>query len=167
MRRLALPLVCLAAGLALAAGPYKVGDEVADATLSMADGKEARLSSFGGDATLLFFYSLSTRRAAEQAREVDQIRRGRGKKLAVVGIARDAKPEDVRKFADEHELRFPQAADPKSELYATYATKGIPWIAVVDDKRRLRYSAAGLDEEALDAELTKLLGPKAKDEGKK
>ena len=48
----------------------------------------------------------------------------------------------------------------KSERYGKFATKGLPWIAVLGGERKLKYSAAGIDEEAIDAALTGLLGAK-------
>jgi len=163
MRRLALlAFVCVAAVAAVAAPTtYKVGDEVADATLAMADGKEKKLSSYEGDAVLLFFYEISGRRAAADAKAIDAVRRARAKqKFAAIGVARDAKAADAKKFADDNQLGFPQACDAKAELYAKFATKGLPWIAVLDGKRKVKHSAAGIDEDALDVVLTELLGAK-------
>lgn len=166
MRRLALPLACLAAsllaGLAWAASTFKVGDEVPGATaLAMADGKDVKLSSHEGNAVVLYFYGCWTRRAAEESKQVDTIRKSRAKqKLTVVGIARDVKHEECKKFTEDNKLGFAHAVDPKSELFAKFATKGLPWIAILDGKRKLKYSAAGIDDEAIEAALTEILGAK-------
>jgi peroxiredoxin len=162
MRRAAtVVLVFLAAAAASAAGTYKVGDDVADETLTMADGSSAKLSSHEGSALLLFFYDLTTRNAAADAKIVEAARAARAKqKFAVVGVARDAKAADAKKFAEDHKLGFPQALDAKAALYGKFATKGTPWLALLDGKRKLKHSAAGVDEETLDAALTDLLGAK-------
>jgi peroxiredoxin len=161
--RLVTPLVLtvLAAGIAWAADVYKVGDTVEDATLSMADGTEAKLSANEGSVVVLFFYATWEKHVDESAAQVDTIRRARAKqKLAVIGVARDAKPADAKKFGDDHTLGFPQAADPKSELYDRFATKGLPYVAILDGERKLKHSAAGVDEDAIETVLTDLLGAK-------
>jgi len=162
MRRPAtVVLVCLAAAAAFAAETYKVGDEVADATLTMADGSQTKLSAHEGSAVLLFFYDLTSRNAAADAKTVEAARKARAKqKLAVIGVARDAKAADAKKFADDNKLGFPQALDAKAALYGKFATKGTPWFALLDGKRKLKHSAAGVDEETLDAALADLLGAK-------
>lgn len=161
MRSLAVLVTLAAAGLAWAAATLKVGDTVGDETLVMADGTSARLSSHEGSTVLLFFYGTWTRRAADEAKQIDAIRAARAKqKLVVIGVARDAKPADAKKFGDDAKLGFRQAADAKSELYAKFAAKGLPWIAILDGKRKLKQSAAGIDEEAIDTVLTELLGAK-------
>ena len=152
MRTLAVLVTCLAAGLAWAAGTYKVGDVVTDDTLALADGKDAKLSSYEGSTVMLFFYGNWTRQAAADAKAIDAMRVARAtQKFVVVGIARDVKRDAAKKFGDDAKLGFVQAAD---------ATKGLPWIAVLDGKRKLKYSAAGIDDEAIDAALTELLGAK-------
>jgi peroxiredoxin len=144
-----------------AATVYKVGDEVADATLCMADGSETKLSACEGTVVVLFFYGTSWRHAPEDAARVEALRKAREKqKLAVVGVARDAKAADAKKFAEDNKLGFPQAVDVKSELYAKFASKGMPYVVVLDAKRKLKHSAAGIDDDALDAVLTDLLGAK-------
>ena len=161
MRPLA-PLLTLAlAGLAWAAGTYKPGDQVDDVTLAMADGKDAKLSSFEGSTVVLYVYRADARHAADEAKQVEAIRKARAKqKLVVLGVARDGKAADAKKFGEDNKLGFAQAADPKSDLYTKFATKGVPWIAILDGKRKLKYSAAGIDEEAIDTALTGLLGAK-------
>jgi peroxiredoxin len=161
MRRLAILVTLLACGLAFAAGTYKVGDEVADATLAMADGKDAKLSSHEGKAVLLFFYGTWGRHAAEEAKQIDALRRDRTRqKLVVIGVARDAKAKDAKQFGEDHKLGFAQASDPKAEFYGKFATKGLPWVALLDGKRVLKYSAAGVDDEAIETALTQVLGAK-------
>lgn len=165
MNRPALLVACLAASLvaslAWAATPYKVGDEVSDHTLAMADGKDAKLSSHEGSVVLLLFYGTWARHAGDDAARVDGLRKARAKqKLVVVGVARDAKPDDAKKFGEEKKLGFPQAADAKSELYGKFASKGLPYVVVLDGKRKLKMSAAGVDEEAIEAVLADLLGAK-------
>jgi peroxiredoxin len=151
----------LAAGIALAASVYKAGDEVADVTLAMADGSDVKLSSHEGSVVVLYFYGIWQRHADDDAAKVDAIRKARAKqKIVFVGVARDAKPAEAKKFGDDHSLGFAQAADTKSELYAKFATKGLPFVAVIDGKRKLKYSAAGVDEEAIETALTDLLGAK-------
>ena len=162
----------LAAGSARAAATvYKTGDDVEDATLSMADGSAAKLSSYEAKTVVLFFYGTAWRHAADDAARVDAIRKAREKqKLAVIGVARDAKPADAKKFGDDHKLGFPQACDAKSELYCKFATKGMPYVVILDGKRKLKHTAAGVDDEAIEAVLVELLGakdapPAKKDEG--
>jgi peroxiredoxin len=148
-----------AAGIAWAAGVYKVDDTVDDATLSMADGTDSKLSAYEGNVVILFFYGTWQKHADDAAAQIDGIRKARAKqKLTTIGVARDAKPADVKKFADDHKLAFPQAADPKSELYRKFAAKGLPYVAILDGARKLKLSAAGVDEEAIEAVLTDLLG---------
>jgi peroxiredoxin len=169
MRRLALLIAALVLGLAggslSAATVYKVGDEIpGDTALSVYDGKDVKdvkLSTYEGSAVLLFFYRTTTRHAADEAKQADAIRKGREKqKLVVVGVARDAKPEEARKFGEDNKLGFTQAGDPKSELYDKFAAKGLPYVAILDGKRKLRYSAAGIDDEAVETALTDVLGAK-------
>ena len=161
MRLAAVLLTLLAAGLAWAADVYKIGDTVEDATLAMADGTDAKLSANDGNVVILFFYGTWEKHVDESAALVDSIRRARAKqKLAVIGVARDAKAEDAKKFSDDHSLGFPQAVDPKSELYGKFATKGLPYVAILDGSRKLKHSAAGVDEDAIEAVLTDLLGAK-------
>ena len=160
--RLAAALVVLALGAgALAAGVFKVGDTADDATLAMVDGTERKLSAVDGHATLLYFYGMWPRRAADDAKSIETLRKARAKqKLDVIGIARDAKAADAKKFAEDAKLGFPQAVDAKSELYAKFATKGIPYVVVLDPSRKVKYSAAGIDADAIETALTELLGAK-------
>lgn len=146
-----------------AADLLKAGDEVPDLVLRMADGTDAKLSAREGNVVLLFFYGTWGRKSPAHAKKVDELRKARAKqKLWVVGIARDGTRADARKFGEDHSLGFPQAADPKDEVYARFAEKGLPWIAIVDareaGKRTLRHSAGGLDEEAVGSALANLLG---------
>ena len=159
-RRWTLALVAAAAltGSALA-GLLAVGDVVPDAALTMADGKTRKLSSWEDRTVVLFFYGTWSKRAAADLEAVAALRKGRtSQPLTLVGIARDAKPDEVRKFAADQKLDFPQAADPKGELYGRFAEKGLPWLAVLDAKRKLRWSAAGVQAEDVDAVLTEILG---------
>jgi peroxiredoxin len=159
VRRLTVLVALLAASLAWAAGTYKTGDEVADVALQMADGKDVKLSSHEGRVVVLFFYGLWQRRSPDDAKTVDAIRKARAKqKLDVVGVAREAKPADAKKFGEDHKLGFPQAVDPKAELYGLFAAKGLPWVAVLDGKRVLKYTSAGVDEDAIEQALVALLG---------
>jgi len=172
VRRTALLAALLLASVAWAADLYKVGDTVADVTLTMADGKDAKLSSWEGNVTVLYFYGDWQRRAADLAAKVDTVRKARAKqKLKVVGVARDVKADAAKKFGEDNKLGFPQAADPKAELYGKFASKGLPYVVVMDDKRKLTYSAAGVDEDAIESALAALLGakdpPPEKDEKKK
>lgn len=161
MRRTALLAALLLASVAWAADVYKTGDTVADATLSMADGKDAKLSSWEGNAVVLFFYGTWQKRAGELAGKVDTLRKARAKqKLTVVGVARDGKTDEAKKFGEDHKLGFPQAADSKAELYGKFATKGLPYVVVMDGKRKLTYSAAGVDEDAIESALAGILGAK-------
>ena len=171
MRWTPLLAALVLASVAWAADVYKTGDTVADATLSMADGKDAKLSSWEGNAVVLFFYGTWQKRAGELAGKVDTLRKARAKqKLTVVGVARDGKTDDAKKFGEDHKLGFSQAADPKAELYGKFATKGLPYVVVMDGKRKLTYSAAGVDEEAIESALAGILGakdpPPEKDEKK-
>ena len=110
---------------------------------------------------ILFFYGTWEKHVHESAAQVDSIRKARTKqKLSVIGVARDAKAADAKKFADDNKLGFPQALDAKAALYGKFATKGTPWFALLDGKRKLKHSAAGVDEETLDAALADLLGAK-------
>jgi peroxiredoxin len=155
----AVVVTVLAAAVAWAADVYKTGDTVDDATLAMADGTEAKLSAYEGKVLVLFFYGTWEKHAGDTAAQIDGLRKARSKqKLAVVGVARDAKIEDAKKFGEDQKLGFPQAADPKGELYAKFASKGLPYVAVLDGERKLKHSAAGVDEEAIEAVLVELLG---------
>jgi peroxiredoxin len=162
MRRFVLlVLLGCAAGIAWAADAYKVGDEVADTTLTMSDGTEKKLSAYDGSAVLLFFVHPSARHAEADAKVVEAARKARAKqKFVVIGVARDAKSADAKKFVDDNKLGFAVALDAKAELYAKFATKGMPWLALLDGKRKLKHSAAGVDEDVLDAALTDVLGAK-------
>lgn len=161
MRRAVLLAALLLASVAWAADLYKVGDTVADTTITMEDGKEAKFSSWDGNVTVLYFYGTWQKHAADLVAKVETIRNARAKqKLKVVGVARDAKAADAKKFGEDNKLGFAQAADPKAELYGKFATKGLPYVVVMDDKRKLTYSAAGVDEEAVEAALAALLGAK-------
>ncbi len=154
-----LSVLALVGAGALAAELFEVGDEVPDLALDMADGTQRKLSSHEGKVVVLFFYGPWSKHCREPATSLDAVRKARAKqKLVVVGVARGAKPAEAREFAKELGLGFDQALDRKSELYARFATKGIPWVAVIDAKRRLRYGAAGWDEEAVETALTELLG---------
>ena len=167
---LAVTIAATLAGIALA-GVLAVGDEVPDVTLQMADGKDAKLSAHDGRTVVLLFYGTWSKKAGDDAAKVDGLRTGREKQaLDVIGVARDAKVEDAKKFGDDHKLGFPQAADPKGDLFKRFAEKGLPWVVVIDGKRKLRYTAGGVAEDDLDAALTDLLGKreeKKKDDGKK
>lgn len=161
MRSLAVLLTLLAAGLAWAADVYKVGDVVDDATLAMADGTETKLSSNDGNVVILFFYGTWEKHADDHAAQIDTIRKARLKqKLTVLGVARDAKAADAKKFAEDHKIEFPQAVDAKSEFYGKFATKGLPYVVILDGERKLKHSAAGIDEDAIETVLTDLLGAK-------
>jgi peroxiredoxin len=168
-RAVVLTVATLAAGTAFAA-VLAVGDEVPDVALNMADGKDAKLSDHDGRTVVLFFYGTWTKHAGDDAAKAAGLLKGREKQaLDLLGVARDVKPEDAAKFAKDHEIAFPNAADPKSELYKRFAEKGLPWIAVVDGKRKLRYSAAGVVEDDVQTALTEILGkreePPKKDGG--
>lgn len=166
---LALVATAALAGSALA-GLLSVGDEVPDLTLPMADGKPRKLSSWEDRTVVLFFYGTWSKRVAADLDAVAALRKGReAQALTLVGVARDAKPDDVRKFAADRKLDFPQAADPKGEIYGRFAEKGLPWLAVIDGRRKLRWSAAGVQSEGVEAALTEILGApeQPKDEGAK
>ena len=171
MRRMGVLAALLLASIAWAADVYKLGDTVADATLTMADGKDAKLSSWDGNAIVVFFYGTWQKRAGEFAGKVDTIRKARTKqKLTVVGVARDGKADEAKKFGEDHKLGFAQAADAKAEFYGKFASKGLPYVVVMDGKRKLTYSVAGVDEDAIESALATILGakdpPPEKDEKK-
>src|SRR5262249_16307371 len=145
--------------VAWAADLYKTGDTVDDLKLTMSDGKDAKLSSWDGNVVVLYFYGTWQRHAADLAAKVEAGRKARAlQKPTFVGVARDGKAADAKKFAEDNKLHFPQAADPKAELYGKFATKGLPYVVVMDAKRKVTYAAAGVDEEAIEAALAALLG---------
>jgi peroxiredoxin len=151
----------LAAAATAFAGVLAIGEDVPDVTLSMADGTDAKLSAHDGKAVVLFFYGAWNKKAPAEAARIDGIRKGRAKqKLVVVGVARDAKAADAKKFGEDHKLGFAQAADPKGELFKRFSEKGLPWVVVLDGKRKLKYSAGGVDEDGIEGVLTDLLGKK-------
>lgn len=149
----------VAAAASAFAGVLAIGDEVPDVALSMADGTDAKLSAHDGKAVVLFFYGAWNKKAPAEAARVDAIRKGREKqKLVVIGVARDAKAADAKKFGEDHKLGFAQAADPKGELFKRFSEKGLPWVVVLDGKRKLKYSAGGVEEDGIETALTDLLG---------
>ena len=151
-------LACVAAAAAFAA-VIAVGDEVPDVTLSMASGTDAKLSTHAGKTVVLYFYGTWTKKAGAESARIDTLRKARAKQdLVVIGVARDAKPEDAKKFGEEQKLGFAQAADPKAELYQRFAEKGLPYVVIMDGKRKLKYSAGGVDDEAIETALAALLG---------
>lgn len=159
--RLALVATVLLAAPALAA-LLAVGDDVPDLALTMSDGKVRKLSAHEGRAVLLFFYGPWAKSAPADAKTVAGFLKGReAQAFDLIGVARDAKPEDAAKFEKEAKPGFPQAADPKAEIYGRFAEKGLPWVAVVDGRRKLRYSAGGVAEDAIETALTEILGKRA------
>ncbi len=141
------------------AGVLAVGDEVPDVTLAMADGTDSKLSSREGRAVILFFYGTWSKKAPDDAARLDALRKLRAKqKLDVIGVARDAKPADAKKFGEDNKLGFPQAADAKGDLFKRFSEKGLPWVVLIDGKRKLRYSGGGVDDEAIETALVEVLG---------
>lgn len=156
-------LLGLTAALAVAvsayAGVLEVGGDVPDVAITMADGTETKLSGQADRTVVLYFYGTWMKRAGTDAAAIDGLRKAREKqKLTVIGVARDAKAEDAKKFGEDQKLGFPQAADPKGELYKRFAEKGLPYVVVIDGKRKLRYSAGGVDTDAIEAVLVEQLG---------
>lgn len=153
------PAALVAAAAAAFAGVLAVGDEAPDLALAMADGTEQKLSAHEGKTVVLFFYGTWQKRAAEEAAAVGALRKGREKQaLVLIGVARDATAADAKKFAEDAKLSFPQAADPKGDLYKRFAEKGLPYVVVLDGKRKVKHSAAGADTAAVGKVLTNLLG---------
>lgn len=151
----------LAAAASAFAGALAIGEDVPDVTLTMADGTDVKLSAHEGKAVVLFFYGAWNKKAPAEAARIDGVRKGREKqKLVVIGVARDAKAADAKKFGEDHKLGFAQAADPKGELFKRFSEKGLPWVVVMDAKRKLKYSAGGVEEDAIETALTDLLGKK-------
>lgn len=164
------PVALVAAAATAWAGVLAVGDEAPDVALAMADGTERKLSAHDGKTLVLYFYGTWQKHAAADAQAIDALRVGREKQaLAVIGVARDATAADAKKFGEDAKLGFPQAADPKGDLYKRFAEKGLPYVVVLDGKRKVKHSAAGADTATLAKVLTDLLGRKdgdaAKDEG--
>jgi thiol-disulfide isomerase/thioredoxin len=67
-------------------------------------------------------------------------------KFAFIAIAREQDKETVLKFQKSHpNLTFPLAWDPKREVYAHFASSGIPRTYVVDRHGIIVYQGAGYD----------------------
>lgn len=150
--------VAVTASLALAA-VLAVGDEVPDLAYRTADGKDAKLSAHSGRTVVLFFYGTWSKRTPGDAAKAAGLLTGREKQaLTVLGVARDATAEDTKKYAEEQKFTFPQACDPKAELYGRFAEKGLPYVVVIDGDRKLRWSGAGAPGADVETVLTEILG---------
>jgi peroxiredoxin len=159
MRSLGLLIAIPLAAAAAFAAVLAVGDTVPDLTLTMSDGKERKFSAYDGHPVVVAFYGTWSKKAPADLATVAGLRKGREKQsLELLGVARDATPEAVKKFAEEHKLTFPQAADAKGELYQRFAEKGLPWVVVMDGKRKILWSAAGVAEDDIERVLAELLG---------
>jgi peroxiredoxin Q/BCP len=101
------------------------GKKAPDFTLLDQDGEKVKLSGFKGKRVVVFFYpkamtSGCTREACDFRDEVEAFRR---KKVAVLGISKDA-PAAQKKFQEKYQLPFPLLSDAALEVHKAWGVWG-------------------------------------------
>jgi peroxiredoxin len=126
----------------------KLGDTAPAFSVTTTDGKEVSTQKLKGKVILLNFFATwcppCLAELPHLEAEVWQKFKDRG--LALVLIGREHSTDDLVRFKAEQKLTMPFAADPKREVYAKYATEGIPRNFLIGTDGKVKFQSLSYDE---------------------
>lgn len=130
------------------------------------DGTEIDLLALRGKVVMIDFWSSwcpPCRAESPVLSQVYQEYKDKGEPIEFIGIAIWDRDEDIRRFVDEFNLKYPIAVDPKGRIAIGYGVAGIPEKFFIDSSGTLKKKLIGpmnagalrsvLDEMLADAEL--------------
>ena len=130
------------------------------------DGTEINPLAYRGNVVMIDFWSSwcpPCRAESPVLSQVYQEYKDKGEPIEFIGIAIWDRDEDIRRFVDEFNLKYPIAVDPKGRIAIGYGVAGIPEKFFIDSSGTLKKKLIGpinagalrsvLDEMLADAEL--------------
>ena len=140
---------CLTTGSS-AAELTKVGQLTPEFRFTTLAGKTTALNQLRGKVVLVnFFATWCAPCMAEMPRLEQEIWRtlGTNGDLVVVAIGREHTRADLEQFLKKNSFSFLLAPDPKREIYAKFATQGMPRNYLIDAAGHIVYQSEGYGEE--------------------
>ena len=127
---------------ALAQSKLKVGDQVPDHSFKTLDGKKVSLSQFAGKNIVLAFmvHGSGACHSFAPKLEKDIWRAYKGRNTVVITVM--VRARKAKQFKQSHGLTTITAVD--SRLFAKFPSDGYPFVAILDGKRRFRFSTKGV-----------------------
>jgi len=145
--------LALTTGAANAGSTAKVGDKAPDFTAKDHSGKDVKLSDFKGKTVVLEWinpgcpYVKRHYEAGTMANLAKEYAAGSGDVVwLAVNSNSGAKAEDMKAFAQKHELSYPILMDGEGTVGKAYGAKTTPHMFVIDKDGKLAY-AGGIDND--------------------
>ncbi len=140
------------AALIDAATVVGVGDVAPDFTVPLFDGGSRQLSGLRGKVVLLTFWATWCPPCREELTRVqaELIDRFRGRDFVFLPISRGETREDVARFRERMNYRFPMGLDSLQTIYKRYATNYIPRNFLIGRDGRVVLATTGYEPEEFD-----------------
>jgi thiol-disulfide isomerase/thioredoxin len=138
------------------AGHQLVGKQVPDVTFKTIGGKDVSLKSLQGKPVLLDFWATWCPPCVESLPDLAKLNHETAKNgLVLLSIDQDEEPKTAQEFWTNHNEPWPNLHG-TADLLGRFPKHGIPYFVLIDSSGQVVYSAAGFDETALRAALSKL-----------
>ena len=127
-----------------------VGKPAPDFDLMSLDGRKITLAEYRGKKKLIVSFWASwcgpCRLELPMLREFYQRHRKPDDNFEILAISIDDNHDDAEEYATKAKLPFPVLLDLDSSVAGSYGVDGIPTMFIVDEKGKVIYGHAGLDE---------------------
>ena len=126
----------------------KVGDAVPQFTIQTLDGQTLTPQGLKGKVVLINFFATWCGPCNEEMPHLQKLSQEiTDKRFVMVSVGREHQQDEVKKFAQDKELSFGFAADPKRDAYKLFATQFIPRNYVIDSSGKIAFQSVGFTEE--------------------
>ena len=112
----------------------KVGDSVADFSVTLTDGTEKMLSEFKSDVIVLNFFASWCKVCRKEIPHIEKEvwQKFKDKNVLVLGVDFKEETEKVVNFINEMKITYPVALDPSGAIFAKFAQGGVTRNVVLD-----------------------------------
>jgi thiol-disulfide isomerase/thioredoxin len=124
-------------------GPRE-GQQAPSVEVALLEGGEWSLDVAAGRPAVLVFWASWCGPCRKEAPEVAEVVRSYGDKVAVVSINAGEDPTKARLAAQQWQLTWPVALDPRRKAQTAYEVDALPLVVVLDGAGLVRYRGNGM-----------------------
>ncbi len=130
----------------------KIGDQVPEFTMTLADGKKVSTADFKGKVVMLQFTASWCGVCRKEMPFIEKdiwLKHKSNPKFLLFGIDRDEPLEKVKKFAKDLKITYPLALDPEARIFNLFAEKnaGVTRNVILDKSGKIVYMTRLYKEE--------------------